>query len=129
MDSERISVSLPSFIHRVGREQANLTRGLAAELGCELKRVRRSRNWQLLGEYHQIHALLLALRSLDSLKYKFTIGKLDTVLAQIEPPLTIEQQLAKLLETNPNITLAEMMEVTSCTLSEARTARFENDTL
>ncbi|OLQ90175.1 hypothetical protein BIY22_04010 [Vibrio panuliri] len=129
MPNERYSISLPSFIHRVGREQSNVTRALATQFGCELKRVRRSRNWLLVGDYSSLSELLVGLRIEDSLAHQFTINKLSVALARIEPPVTLEQQLAQLLNNNPNITLAEMMEVTGCDITDARKARFESDTL
>ncbi|MGF1911385.1 ribosome recycling factor family protein [Vibrio kasasachensis] len=129
MSDERYTASLPSLIHRIGREQANFIRAIATEHGCQIQRVRRSRNWQAQGSYNNLQALLKHLQAHDSLTNQFVIGKLVALLAQIEPPVTIEQQLAQLLQSNPNITLSELMDITQCDISQARLARFKNETL
>jgi len=129
MPDELHTVILPSLIHRIGREQAKLIGTIAIEHGCLINRIRRSRNWQAKGSYDNLQALLRTLQHQDSLTNRFVINKLTTLLEKIEPPLTIEQQLAQLLANNPNITLNEMMTITQCNVSQARLARFKNETL
>ncbi|GAK83745.1 ribosome recycling factor [Vibrio ponticus] len=128
MSDDLISVPLPSLIHKIGREQAAELRQLAANFGCECKRIRRSRNWQLQGDFHGLRSLLDELQVRDSLTHQFALSRLSAALTKIQPPLSIEEQLQQLLQDNPNITLTEMMEATSCEIAQARVARFKNDT-
>lgn len=129
MSDQLYTAPLPSLIHRIGREQTKALCTIACEHGCAINRVRRSRHWQVKGSYTNLQALRRSLQDQDSITHHFVISKLTVSLEKIEPPMTIEQQLALLLATNPNVTLNEMMEMTQCTVSQARLARFENDTL
>ncbi|MCJ8304383.1 ribosome recycling factor family protein, partial [Shewanella sp.] len=43
---------------------------------------------------------------------------------KLEP---LETKLARMITDNPNITLAELIQITDCTTAEARTARFYAD--
>ena len=124
-----ITISLPSFLHRIGRSSVNLARELAEQHHCELKRVRRSRHWKIVGEFSQLELLKKALISVDAIVYQFLLTKITAALAKIEPPLTLDQQLAQLIVAHPLMTLAELMHITQCSEAEARLARFENETL
>ena len=46
------SVPLNSFLHRVSDKSQVMAN--AVECGCQLKRVRRSRNWLLVAQEHQL---------------------------------------------------------------------------
>ncbi len=47
---QAIAITLPSLIHRIGSDTVKRLKLQAQTFDCELKRIRRSRNWQLLGE-------------------------------------------------------------------------------
>nr|WP_232060892.1 ribosome recycling factor family protein [Vibrio taketomensis] len=98
METEQHKISLPSLIHRIGRDQVDSIREMAVEHGCLLKRIRRSRNWQVEGSYFSLRTLISELAKGDSLKFQYVIKKLNEAIANIEPPRTIEQQLADLLQ-------------------------------
>ncbi|BAJ03494.1 ribosome recycling factor family protein [Shewanella violacea] len=129
--NEDITISLPSLIHRIGREEVNQAKAIAVQYQCELKRVRRSRNWGLSGEAIKIQSYSAGLKA-ELLKreagFRYLIQKIETALLdhadKLEP---LEAKLARLLTDNPNITLAELIHITDCTLAEARTARFHAD--
>ncbi|QQX82460.1 ribosome recycling factor family protein [Shewanella sp. KX20019] len=136
--NEAIIISLPSLIHRIGRETVNSAKVFAAQYHCELKRVRRSRNWQLSGEAIDIQSFARDLRA-ESIKtgqrevgangeFHYLIKKIETALLghadKLEP---LAEKLARLISENPNITLAELVHITDCRMSEARTARFDAD--
>ena len=129
MSDSLIIIALPSLIHRIGRTSMSTARELALQYECELKRVRRSRHWQLVGEFAQIELFKQALIDSDVVIYQFMLSKITTALVNIEPPLTLEQQLAQLIINNPTITIAELISLTQCSESEARVARFNNETL
>ncbi|KII75741.1 ribosome recycling factor family protein [Vibrio renipiscarius] len=127
MSDVLITVALPSLIHRIGRTHTQWAREAALSHRCELKRVRRSRHWQLVGEHASLQQYKQCLIEQDAIIYQFVITKITQALAKVEPPLTIEQQLARLIEGNPAITLAELILATHCTEVQARRARFEHE--
>ncbi|EGU48060.1 hypothetical protein VII00023_17524 [Vibrio ichthyoenteri ATCC 700023] len=129
MNDLLITISLPSLIHRIGRTSVILARELALENRCELKRLRRSRHWQLSGEFTHIEQFKIALKAHDSVSYQFILTKISSQLTMLEPPQTIEQQLAALIISHPAITLAELISLTHCSEAEARLARFNYETL
>ncbi|OEE37664.1 ribosome recycling factor family protein [Vibrio anguillarum] len=123
-----ITISLPSLIHRLGGENAKKAKMLAREYQCDLKRIRRSRNWQISGEITQLELLANRLRELDSLAMQFLITRLKDKLAEYQEQLEPKSaKLVRLVKQNPSITLAEFMHITHCTIAEARTARFNAD--
>lgn len=126
---ESIAIALPSLIHRIGRNAVNQAKELALLNSCELKRVRRSRNWAITGEAMSIQSFKEQLKSQTSSEWNYLIKKLETGLLKhadkLEP---LPAKLARLISENTNITLAELMHLTDCTLSEARTARFNAET-
>lgn len=126
--NENVTISLPALIHRIGRDSANQAKALARLHNCELKRVRRSRNWAITGEAMKVQSFKEQLKSQTSSEWQYLIKKLETALlnhADKLEPLSVK--LARLIRENDNITLAELMHLTDCTLSEARTARFNSE--
>ncbi|MEL4281199.1 MULTISPECIES: ribosome recycling factor family protein [Shewanella] len=122
-----ISIPLPSLIHRIGREAVKRAQAIAVQKGCELKRVRRSRNWSITGQAIAIQSCCVELKALsDTAEFTFLIKKIDSGLLQhadkLEP---LSAKLVRLINQNPAITLGELMQQTQCTMSEARLARFE----
>ncbi|UQN44613.1 ribosome recycling factor family protein [Agarivorans sp. B2Z047] len=121
-----ITVALPSLIHRIGGDNTKQAKQLALESACQLKRIRRSRNWQLIGEASALSALSTRINNLESDNFAYLLTKLELRLAayqeQLEPK---SERLARLIKEKPNITLAELLEQTDCSLAEARLARFD----
>ncbi|BDQ67625.1 ribosome recycling factor family protein [Shewanella xiamenensis] len=122
-----ISIPLPSLIHRIGREAAKRAQAMALKHGCELKRVRRSRNWSITGQAIAIQSCCGELTAQsDAAEFAFMIKKIDSGLLQhadkLEP---LSAKLVRLINQNPAITLGELMQQTQCSISEARLARFE----
>ncbi|VEE61434.1 Ribosome recycling factor [Shewanella putrefaciens] len=122
-----ISIPLPSLIHRIGRESVKRAQAIAVQKGCELKRVRRSRNWSITGQAIAIQSCCVELKAQsDTATFAFLIKKIDSALLQhadkLEP---LSAKLVRLINQNPAITLGELMQQTQCTMSEARLARFE----
>lgn len=139
--NEKITISLPSLIHRIGREEVNQAKAIALQYHCELKRVRRSRNWGITGEAINIQSFAAYLRANETggsplqkeqakraAGFGYLIKKIATALLdhadKLEP---LEAKLARLITENPNITLAELVHITDCTLAQARTARSQDD--
>ncbi|KZK71448.1 ribosome recycling factor [Shewanella baltica] len=135
--NDDISISLPSLIHRIGREAVKQAQAIATQYDCELKRVRRSRNWCMVGGAIKIQSCSAHLQ-VESLpaqhlttkdgQFGYLIKKLETALLQhadkLEP---LDAKLIRLITDNPAITLGELMQLTQCTVTEARLARFQAD--
>ncbi|MGI2138764.1 ribosome recycling factor family protein [Shewanella baltica] len=135
--NDNISISLPSLIHRIGREAVKQAQVIATQYDCELKRVRRSRNWCMVGEAIKIQSCSAHLQSEPLLaqqliandgQFGYLIKKLESALLQhadkLEP---LDAKLIRLIADNPAITLGELMQLTQCTITEARLARFQAD--
>ncbi|MGI2196938.1 ribosome recycling factor family protein [Shewanella baltica] len=135
--NDDISISLPSLIHRIGREAVKQAQAIAAQYDCELKRVRRSRNWCIVGAAIKIQSCSAHLQSEPLLaqqliandgQFGYLIKKLESALLQhadkLEP---LDAKLIRLIADNPAITLGELMQLTQCTITEARLARFQAD--
>ncbi|OJI22229.1 Ribosome recycling factor [Vibrio vulnificus] len=123
-------IALPSLIHRIGGEMTKHLKSVAAEHGCELKRVRRSRHWQISGEALALQAFYDQVRRLEEDSASYLVKKMQLALAshseKLEP---LEDKLQRLVMENPAITLAELMSQTHCSLSQARSARFSAEGL
>lgn len=127
---DKLIIHLPSLIHRIGGDNVKKAKLIAKENGCELKRVRRSRNWQVSGEPCAQRKLSDSLNFSEPEAFQYLIRKIDERLVIInENSESREEQLKKLVFENPNITLAELMAMTNCSIAEARLARFEVDLL
>ncbi|EHK8983688.1 ribosome recycling factor family protein [Vibrio vulnificus] len=125
-----IVIALPSLIHRIGGEVTKHLKSVAADHGCELKRVRRSRHWQISGEALALQAFYDQVRRLEEDSASYLVKKMQLALAshseKLEP---LEDKLQRLVMENPAITLAELMSQTHCSLSQARSARFSAEGL
>ncbi|MCA3950195.1 ribosome recycling factor family protein [Vibrio vulnificus] len=125
-----IVIALPSLIHRIGGEMTKQLKSVAADHGCELKRVRRSRHWQISGEALALQAFYDQVRRLEEDSASYLVKKMQLALAshseKLEP---LEDKLQRLVMENPAITLAELMSQTHCSLSQARSARFSAEGL
>ncbi|WP_394388895.1 ribosome recycling factor family protein [Shewanella woodyi] len=125
---EKISLSLPSLIHRIGREAVKNAQAIALQSNCELKRVRRSRNWEVIGEAIKLQSFSTELKKQEDGLFGFLIKKIDKgLLSHSEKLEPLETKLARLIAANSNITLAELIHITDCTLAEARAARLNSD--
>ncbi|WP_045458746.1 ribosome recycling factor family protein [Vibrio campbellii] len=130
MKDTTITISLPSLIHRIGGDHAKRAKAIVAENKCELKRIRRSRNWQITGEALDLKAFLDRIKAEEAEPMRFMVNKMEAGLAKHRDKLEpLEAKLIRLIMENPNITLAELMSETNCTIAQARTARFEAETL
>ena len=126
--NEAITIRLPSLIHRIGGDKTKQAKAVAEQFDCELKRVRRSRNWQLSGMAIQIQSLTLHLKSDYQDVFGYLIQKIEVALLGHADKLeSLDDKLARLINDNANVTLAELMHLTQCTMAEARVARFNAD--
>lgn len=128
MIDKTITTPLPSLIHRMGSDNTKKAKLVALECGCEIKRIRRSRNWQVVGDEHSFKKLSERLRLSEPETMQFLIRKIDERLTTYNDKLErIEDKLKRLVIQNSSITLAELMQITNCSITEARFARFDAD--
>lgn len=106
-----IVIRLNSFVHRVPDKALLITQ--AAKCGCQLKRIRRSRNWQLSGEEAQLKVLIALL--IDE-AHQWIVKEIDKALPKPEICL------ASLIEKTPSVTVNQLVAQTGCTMSDARQA-------
>ncbi|MDO6677740.1 ribosome recycling factor family protein [Shewanella sp. 4_MG-2023] len=126
--NEDITIALPSLIHRIGGSAAKQAKDMATQYGCELKRVRRSRNWQLVGDAINIQSFAAQLSGQTNNEFAYLIKKLNIALLEHSDKLEpLAVKLVRLLTERPSTTLAELIQSTGCTEAEARVARFEAD--
>ncbi|WP_372930155.1 ribosome recycling factor family protein [Shewanella putrefaciens] len=130
--NDDITISLPSLIHRIGREAVKQAQAIATQYDCELKRVRRSRNWCIVGAAIKIQSCSAHLQAEQRLMadgaFRYLIQKLESALLQYANKLEpLDAKLIRLITDNPAITLGELMQLTQCTVTEARLARFQAD--
>ncbi|MBB1321531.1 ribosome recycling factor family protein [Shewanella sp. SR43-8] len=126
--TEDITIQLPSLIRRIGGEKAKQAREIALQYQCDVKRVRRSRNWAITGEAISIQSFIERLKTDNDAGFGYLIQKIATALLghadKLEP---LDIKLRRLIRENPNLTLGELIQLTQCTLAEARVARFDVD--
>ncbi|EGR2837083.1 ribosome recycling factor [Vibrio cholerae] len=125
---QAIAITLPSLIHRIGSDTVKRLKLQAQTFDCELKRIRRSRNWQLLGEAASMQNFVIQIKQTEYQEAEYLIRRVEAGLRlpsdKIEP---IEVQLQRLVQQNPSITLAELMAATHCSLMQSRAARFAEE--
>jgi len=110
-DSKILSIQLNSFLHRIDCKAKLLE--LAALQGCSLKRIRRSKNWSLMGSQPQLMELRARLQQKDVL---WIAKEIDKAL----PKPTFD--LALIISSHPAMTVNQLMSETGCTPIEARLA-------
>jgi hypothetical protein len=111
-----LSITLNSFVHRVPDKSVVLA--LAAQHGCQLKRIRRSRHWSLSGEEKQLRSLMA---HFDDEAHQWIVKAITLVL----PKPTVS--LAELLEKAPSMTVNQLVVAADCSLTEARQAIDEHE--
>ncbi|PMG40960.1 ribosome recycling factor family protein [Shewanella sp. 10N.286.52.B9] len=126
--NEGITIALPSLFHRIGGSAAKQAKDMAKQYGCELKRVRRSRNWQLVGDAVNIQSFAAQLHGQANTEFAHLIKKINIALLEHSDKLEpLAVKLVRLLTERPSTTLAELIQSTGCTEAEARVARFDAD--
>lgn len=84
---------------------------LTTQHGCSLKRIRRSKNWLLMGKQSQLVEVSDKLRQNKAL---WIVEAIDKALPTPSFDLTL------IIQLNPAMTVNQLMAKTSCTLVEAR---------
>jgi hypothetical protein len=126
--TEEITIRLPSLIHRIGGEKTKQAKTIALQYDCEVKRVRRSRHWGVSGEAIKIQSFTERLTLESDVSFGYLIHKIETaLLGHADKLAPLEEKLVRLINQNPGITLGELIQLTQCTMAEARIARVNAD--
>lgn len=86
---------------------------LATQHCCSLKRIRRSKNWLLIGKQNQLVEIS---DKLQQKKVLWIVEAIDKALPKTTFNLTL------IIESNPVMTVNRLMAETGCSLIEARSA-------
>ncbi|WP_284204198.1 ribosome recycling factor family protein [Psychromonas marina] len=109
--SEILSIKLNNFLHRIDCKATIVE--ITNQYGCSLMRIRRSKNWSLTGNHHQLIELGHRLREEQLI---WIVKAIETGL----PPASFN--LDQIIKLSPAISVNQLMIETGCTLSEARHA-------
>ena len=107
------TINLPAFVRRTMKAYA--LKSHIRQLGCELSRIGRSRNWQLKASFSQIQALVTLIEQEHEDSWLW-LGK----LLKREYQYSSHENLLVLATRLDNITVTALMALTDCTLAQAR---------
>lgn len=77
---QAIAITLPSLIHRIGSDTVKRLKLQAQTFDCELKRIRRSRNWQLLGEAASMQKFVIQIKQTEYQVAEYLIRRVEVGL-------------------------------------------------
>ena len=106
-------ITLPSFLRRVLKAYA--LKAEIREIGAELNRIGRSRNWQLKASFEQIDAIIAMVENSDENSWLW-VAKL---LRQQYQTFT-HDMLINIAKKNTGISVNQLMAKTDCTIAQAR---------
>ena len=108
-----LTINLPAFVRRTMNAYA--LKAHIRQLGCDLSRIGRSRNWQLKANFSQIQALVKLIEQEQEENWLW-LGKL---LKREYQHLSHDNLLVLAIRLD-NITVTALMALTDCTLAQAR---------
>lgn len=107
------TITLPSFLRRTMK--AYVLKAHIRQVGCELRRIGRSRNWLLKANTAQLQLIVKFIEDQQEASWLW----LAKLLQKEYQHLSYENLLA-LAKRQNNITVASLMAMTDCTLAQAR---------
>ncbi|MEI6893355.1 MAG: ribosome recycling factor family protein [Colwellia sp.] len=107
------TINLPSFLRRTMKAYA--LKAHIRELGCELNRIGRSRNWQLKADFSQLQSIIEFIEQEHEESW-FWLAK----LLKKEYQYSSHENLLQLASRLDNITITALIAKTDCTLAQAR---------
>ena len=106
-----LTIKLNNFLHRIDCKATLIA--LVNQHGCSLKRIRRSKNWALIGKQSQLVEVS------EQLQQPKTIWIADAIQNALPKP---SFDLTAIALSNPDMTINRLIAETGCTLIEARVA-------
>lgn len=107
------TIKLPSFLRRTMKAYA--LKAHIRQLGCDLSRIGRSRNWQLKANTNQLQLIVTFINNEQEESWLW-LAK----LLQGQYQYLSHENLLALANRQDNITIASLMALTDCTLLQAR---------
>jgi len=107
------TINLPSFLRRTLR--ADTLKAYIRQLGCDLIRIGRSRNWQLKANITQLQAIVSFIENQDEASWLWLAKHLEGQYKHLN-----HENLLVLAESMSNVTISALMTQTDCTLTQAR---------
>lgn len=107
-------IILNAFLRRCLKAYA--LKQLIRNAGGQLHRIGRSRNWRLIASQQQLRAIIEQIRTSDEKSWQWLAEHLQKFIEQLS-----YQQILALAKQKPEITVNELMALTDCTISQART--------
>jgi hypothetical protein len=106
-------ITLPSFLRKSLKAYA--LKAKIRELGCELQRIGRSRNWQLKANFEQLQEIIVFVNESNEPSWAW----LSSLLSRQHTHLSHENliEVANHLST---VTVSSIMARTDCTIAQAR---------
>ena len=106
-------ITLPSFLRRVLKAYA--LKAQIRELGCELNRIGRSRNWQLKASFEQIEGIIELIEVSEEPSWQWLAKHLRAQHQDLS-----HDMLISIAKKTSGITVTQLMARTDCTIAEAR---------
>ena len=107
------TITLPSFLRRTMKAYA--LKAHIRELGCDLSRIGRSRNWQLKASTRQLQLIVIFINQEQENSWLWLAKLLQSQYLYIS-----HENLLALANRQKNITVASLIALTDCTLIQAR---------
>ena len=107
------TITLPAFLRRTLKAYA--LKAYIRELGCDLSRIGRSRNWLLKANFTQLQAIVTFIEQENESSWLWLSKHLKNEYQHLS-----HENLLALAERLENVTIAALMAHTDCTLAQAR---------
>jgi hypothetical protein len=111
--SKPFTIVLPSFLRRILKAYA--LKSQIRDLGCDLSRIGRSRNWQLVASPKQINDIIILIDNANEDSWLWLAKHLRAEHRQLS-----YSSLLDIAKHQPNISVNELMTRTDCTIEQAR---------
>jgi len=107
------TITLPSFLRRTMKAYA--LKAEIRDIGCELQRIGRSRNWQIKANFEQLEKIVSFIEHSNEPSWLW-LGK----LLSSQHPYLSHHALLQLAKQLPEVTVTKLMARTDCTIAQAR---------
>jgi len=107
------TITLPSFLRRILKAYALKTQ--IRNLGCQLNRIGRSRNWRLTASQEQITEIIVLIESENEDSWLWLAKLLKSQHQQLS-----HSNLINIAKKKSGISVNELMAKTDCTVAQAR---------
>lgn len=107
------TINLPSFLRRTMKAYA--LKAHIRQLGCDLSRIGRSRNWQLKANFDQLQGIIEFIEQKNEKSWLWLAKLLKKEYQHLS-----HEKLLVLATRMENVTIAALIAQTDCTLAQAR---------